>query len=146
MEGTSTFKYIAWLWIWGILTYCWLNQEAIMIYWILLVVDFIFGVAEVYLTDKTQVRSDSAIKWLIKKMTRFCMPFVVAIVMKWAGFDDMDTFITVIMWILIVSEWYSIIGHIYNINTGKTLPEINGFESVINMIVSIFKKKIEPQQ
>lgn len=139
-------KAVWWVWLWTLLTYCWLNQEVITIYWVLLLVDFIFGVVEVYLIDKTKLKSDSAIKGLLKKMTRLCMPFIVWIVMKGAGFDDVGIFVTMILWILIVSEGYSIIGHIYNINTGKSLPEINWFENVIDLIVSTFKKKLEPQK
>ena len=55
----------------------------------------------------------------------------------------MDFLISSIMWIMIVSEWYSIIWHLYSINTWKQLPEIDAFELLISKILSIFKKVID---
>lgn len=68
---------------------------------------------------------------------------IVVIVLKWVWFKEMDFLISTIMWIMIVSEWYSIIWHLYSINTWKQLPEIDAFELLISKILSIFKKVID---
>ena len=68
---------------------------------------------------------------------------IVVIVLKWVWFKEMDFLISSIMWIMIVSEWYSIIWHLYSINTWKQLPEIDAFELLISKILSIFKKVID---
>lgn len=68
---------------------------------------------------------------------------IVVIVLKWVWFKEMNFLISSIMWIMIVSEWYSIIWHLYSINTWKQLPEIDAFELLISKILSIFKKVID---
>ena len=68
---------------------------------------------------------------------------IVVIVLKWVWFKEMDFLISSIMWIMIISEWYSIIWHLYSINTWKQLPEIDAFELLISKILSIFKKVID---
>ncbi len=68
---------------------------------------------------------------------------IVVIVLKWVWFKEMDFLISSIMWIMIVLEWYSIIWHLYSINTWKQLPEIDAFELLISKILSIFKKVID---
>ncbi len=44
---------------------------------------------------------------------------------------------------MIVSEWYSIIWHLYPINTWKQLLEIDAFELSISKLLSLFKKFID---
>jgi hypothetical protein len=60
--------------------------------------------------------------------------------MKGAEIDGVATFCThIVMGILIASEGYSIIAHIYNINTGKKLPEQDVLSTLVEKIVTIFK-------
>ena len=79
----------------------------------------------------------------MNKITKLLLPMIVVIVLKWVWFKEMDFLISSIMWIMIVSEWYSIIWHLYSINTWKQLPEIDAFELLILKILSIFKKVID---
>ena len=79
----------------------------------------------------------------MNKITKLLLPMIVVIVLKWVWFKEMDFLISSIMWIMIVSEWYSIIWHLYSINTWKQLPEIDAFELLISKILSIFKKVID---
>ena len=79
----------------------------------------------------------------MNKITKLLLPMIVVIVLKWVWFNEMDFLISSIMWIMIVSEWYSIIWHLYSINTWKQLPEIDAFELLISKILSIFKKVID---
>lgn len=105
--------------------------------------DFILGVADAYLLDRTQVKSSVATKGLFKKISKFLLPIIVVVVLKGAGFENTDAITKSIMGILIFAEGYSIIGHIYCINTGKQLPEIDAFEFVIKRIIELIKPKIE---
>ena len=79
----------------------------------------------------------------MNKITKLLLPMIVVIVLKWVWFKEMDFLISSIMWIMIVSEWYSIIWHLYSINTWKQLPEIDAFELLISKILSIFKNVID---
>ena len=79
----------------------------------------------------------------MNKITKLLLPMIVVIVLKWVWFKEMDFLISSIMWIMIVSEGYSIIWHLYSINTWKQLPEIDAFELLISKILSIFKKVID---
>ena len=108
----------------------------------ILILYFIFWIMDVYVTDKTEIKSKIAWRWLLNKITKLLLPMIVVIVLKWVWFEDLKLLISSIMWILIVSEWYSIIGHIYSINTWKQLPEIDAFELLISKIWSIFRKLV----
>ena len=78
---------------------------------------------------------------LIKKLTRWCFPFIVIAVLRWAGFSEVDLISTAMLSILIVAEWYSIVGHIYSINYKETLPEIDCMKIMMRQIAELFKKK-----
>lgn len=47
-----------------------------------------------------------------------------------------------IVGIIIVSEGYSCLRHIYTINTGKDLPEIDAFELVLQKVLPLFSDKL----
>lgn len=80
---------------------------------------------------------------LVKKLTRWCLPFIVIAVMRWAGFEKVELVATVMLSILIVAEWYSVIWHIYSINYKESLPEIDCIKILMRQIAEMFKSKIE---
>lgn len=80
---------------------------------------------------------------LVKKLTRWCLPFIVIAVMRWAGFEKVELVATCILSILIVAEWYSVIGHIYSINYWKQLQEIDALKLLIEWIANLLKSKAE---
>jgi hypothetical protein len=41
-----------------------------------------------------------------------------------------------------VSEGYSCLRHIYTINTGKDLPEIDAFELILQKVLPLFSEKL----
>ena len=136
--------------VWGLglawcIDYLWISGEALTIFALVLALDFVLGVTDAYLLDRTQVKSSVATRWVFKKVSKFLLPLIVVIVLKGAGFENTAPIINSIMGILIFAEGYSIVGHIYCINTGKSLPEIDAFELVIKKIVEIMKPKIEPK-
>jgi len=126
----------------SLLEYLWISGEALTIFTVVLTLDFIFGVIDAYLKDRTSVKSETAIRGLIKKLSKLITPMIVVIILKGAGFENIQPLINSVMGILIVAEGYSIIGHIYCINTGKSLPEIDWFEFAIQKIIELFRPKI----
>lgn len=131
--------------IWLALEYFWMSSEVIIIMTVLLVLDFIAGVSEVYLKDRVNLSSTKARQWLAKKTTRWLLPFIVVIVLKWAWLEDVNYLSSAICWIIIVSEGYSILAHIYAINQpwNEHLPEIDALSALIKWLTNFFKKMIE---
>lgn len=131
---------------WGItlgaaLEYFGMTQEALIILTVMLVLDRIFGVVDAYI--QWTLQSKLMVTWLVKKMTRWMLPFIVIAVVRWAGFDDIDLISTVLLSILIVAEWYSVIWHIYSINYKEQLPEIDAMKALFEWISKLFKWKVE---
>lgn len=105
---------------------------------VVLFLDFVF-----WIFDKSLITSKKAWRGLFNKITKLLFPMIVVAVLKWVWFNEMDFLISSIMWIMIVSEWYSIIWYLYSINTWKQLLEIDAFELSISKILVIFKKVID---
>lgn len=143
----------SWEWIalniaWGIslgviLDYFWMTQETLIILTIMLVLDWIFGVINAYI--QWNLQSKLMVTWLVKKLTRWLLPFIVIAVMRWAWFDSVWLVSTSILSILIVAEWYSVIWHIYSINYKQNLPEIDCLKILIEQIANLFRKKLESE-
>ena len=131
--------------IWLALEYFWMSSETIIIMTVLLVLDFIAGVSEVYIKDRENLSSSKARQWLAKKTTRWLLPFIVVIVLRGAWLEDVNYLSSAICWIIIASEGYSILAHIYAINQpwNEHLPEIDALSALIKWISEFFKKTIE---
>lgn len=131
-----------WCILYWVLEYFGIWCEAITILSSLLILDFIMWIADTYIKDKTQVTSEKMWKWLVKKMTRWLLPFIVVGIFKWAWIDDMTTITNMLLSMLIITEWYSIIGHIYSINTWKEMIEIDAFEMLLKLVLNLLKGKL----
>ena len=145
MQETSlwyaAWNIVWWLWLWAVLTYFWMSWETLIILTSVLILDWVFGVINAYIQETLQ--SKAMATWLIKKLTRWCIPFIVIAVMRGAWFDNIEMIANSILSILIVAEWYSIIWHIYSINYKKTLPEIDALKLLLEWISNLFKWKTE---
>lgn len=130
------------VWLAGILEYFHVSGEVLIILSVMLLLDYVFWVLDAYLLDKHSVTSTQMWKWLFRKMTRWMLPLIVIAILRGVWAWDLEMVSTVIFSILIITEGYSIIGHIYCINTGKTLPEIDWLEALINFIATMIKGKI----
>lgn len=131
---------------WGIslgmiLEYFWMAQETLIILTAMLVLDRIFWVINAYI--QWNLQSKLMVTGLVKKLTRWLLPFIVIAVLRWAWFEKVDLISTAILSILIVAEWYSVIWHIYSINYKETLPEIDCLKILLKQIASMFRKKME---
>ena len=133
---------IAWgVWLGVMLEYFWMTQETLIILTVMLLLDWIFWVTNAYIQGTLQ--SKLMVTWLVKKLTRWMLPFIVIAVLRWAGFEKVDLISTTLLSILIVAEWYSVIGHIYSINYKQTLPEIDALKMLFEWIGKLFKWKLD---
>lgn len=130
-----------WLTLWAILSYFWMSQETLIILTVMLVLDWIFWVTNAYM--QWTLQSKLMVNGLVKKLTRWCLPFIVIAVLRWAWFDNVDIISTSILSILIVAEWYSVIWHLYSINYWEELPEIDALKALFQRIGKLFKWKID---
>lgn len=148
MPEVSTWGAIAsiiWgVWIAAMLEYFHVSGEAVVILSVMLMLDFVFWIADAYIEDKYKVTSKQMRRGLVRKVSRWLLPFIVIAVLRWAWIWELEIVSTTIFSILIVTEGYSIIGHIYSINSDshEKLPEIDCFEMLLSFIIWLFKKKI----
>lgn len=140
-----------WEWVvlniaWGIslgvaLEYFWMSQETLIILTVMLFLDWLFWVINAYI--QWTLQSKLMVTWLVKKLTRWLLPFIVIAVMRWAWFEKVDLVATCILSILIVAEWYSVIWHIYSINYGEQLGEIDALKMLFQWIGKLFRGKLD---
>ena len=130
-----------WLTLGVILEYFGTGSETLIILSAMLFLDWVFWIVDAYMQNTLE--SKLMVRWLVKKLTRWCFPFIVIWVLRWAWFESTELITTAMLSILIVAEWYSVIGHIYSINYKQTLPEIDALKMLFEWIAKIFKWKVE---
>lgn len=130
-----------WLTLGVILEYFGIGGETLIILSAMLLLDWVFWIIDAYMQETLE--SKLMVRWLVKKLTRWCFPFIVIWVLRWAWFESTELITTAMLSILIVAEWYSVIGHIYSINYKQTLPEIDALKMLFEWISNIFKWKVE---
>ena len=141
-QGQAVAINLAWgISLWVILEYFWMTQETLLILTCVLVLDWIFWVVNAYMQETLESRLMA--RWLIKKLTRWCLPFIVIAIIRWAGFDNVDFISTALLSILIVAEGYSVIWHLYSINYGEQLMEIDALKLLFQWISNLLKSKVE---
>lgn len=129
------------LWLGVALDYFWMSGETLLILTVMLVLDWIFWVINAYIQGNLQ--SKLMVNWLVKKLTRWCLPFVVIAVLRGAWFDNTHIIATSILSILIVAEGYSVVWHIYSINYKEQLPEIDALKLLFKWIAELFRWKMD---
>lgn len=130
-----------WLTLGVILEYFGIGGETLIILSAMLFLDWVFWIVDAYM--QSTLESKLMVRWLVKKLTRWCFPFIVIWVLRWAWFESTELITTAMLSILIVAEWYSVIGHIYSINYKQQLPEIDALKMLFEWISNIFKWKVE---
>jgi len=130
-----------WLTLGVILEYFGIGGETLIILSAMLLLDWVFWIVDAYM--QSTLESKLMVRWLVKKLTRWCFPFIVIWVLRWAWFESTELITTAMLSILIVAEWYSVIGHIYSINYKQTLPEIDALKMLFEWISKLFKWKVE---
>ena len=133
---------IAWgITLWTILQYFWLSWETIIILTVMLLLDWVFWIIDAYI--QWTLQSKLMATWILKKWTRWLLPFIIIAAIKWAWLENADFIGTAIVSILIVAECYSIIGHIYSINYKEQLAEIDALKLLLQWIAKLLKWKVE---
>lgn len=133
---------IAWgFWVAWMLEYFSMSGEGLIIMTSMLVLDMIFWLLSAKARWET-IQSKKFQQWLVKKMTRWLLPFIVALWLKRTGLPWIENLIHVIVWMIVFSELYSIIWHIYSINYKEELPEVDAFKMLLNGIVKFLKNLI----
>ena len=125
-----------------ILDYFSMSWEWVIIMTVMLVLDFIFGL----LSAKSRGEKIESRIWqhgLIKKLTRWMLPFIVVAWLKRTGMWWIEELVKVIVGMIVFSELYSIIGHIYSINYGQELPETDAFKMLLERLTKLIKWKID---
>jgi hypothetical protein len=136
----------SYIWLWFIFDYLGISQEVCVILWILIVFDFLLGIAEAR-KNKIPITSEKMKEWTIGKIMLFLLPLLFALAIKWMGWEDVsEHFMSLIIWTLIASECYSALGHIYNFKTGEHLPENEAVSILIKKIWEFIKNKIDWQK
>ena len=131
-----------WLTMAWILEYFWMSWEWLIIMTIMLVLDLLFWLISAKARWEN-IESKKLQSWLIKKMTRRLLPFIVAWWLKRTWMPWIEALTTAIVWMIVFSELYSIIWHIYSINYKEELPECDAFKLLLNSIVKILKNLIK---
>ena len=133
-----------WLWVAEILAYFWISQEGLIIMSVMLVLDFLFGIVSAKARGE-KIESRKCQIGLIKKLSRWLLPFIVAGGLKRTGMPGIEALTTVIVGMIVFSELYSIIGHIYSINYKEELPEVDAFKMLLNSLVKLLKNIINKE-
>ena len=130
-----------WITLWAILQYFGLSWETIIILTVMLLLDWVFWVVDAYIQGTLQSRLMAT--GILKKGTRWLLPFIIIAAIKWAGLDNADFIWTAIVSILIVAECYSIIGHIYSINYKEQLAEMDALKLLLQWLAKVLKWKVD---
>lgn len=122
----------------GVLAYLQISQEPFTLFAILLVIDYLTGLAKAR-TLGHSITSNKMKYGLISKFSLIVVPLVVAMGAKALGADS-HYVLTSGMYILILSEVYSIIGNIYSTRTKEEFPEYDALAMIGKQIRTILIK------
>ena len=134
-------KTIGFVTSWIGLAYFWITYEVIFILAILMWLDFITWITKSLILWK-KIMSRKAISGALSKIFIFFVPFVV--VLCWNLVDvDSKPLAGAIMWIIGLSEAYSVICNIIVIRTGEDIVEQDAITILLTKIKDIIKNWIE---
>lgn len=129
------------LWITQILEYFSISSEWLIIMTVMLVLDFFFGILSAKKRGE-KIESKKRERGLIKKVCRWLLPFIVVGWLKRTGMPWIQELVNVIIWMIVFSELYSIIWHIYSINYGEELPETDAFKMLLDWLAKLIRNLI----
>lgn len=142
MIETTTFIKIIWnsfvVLFSGILAYLEISQEPFTLFALLLIIDYITGLAKAK-TLGHSITSNKMKYGLISKLSLIIVPLVVAMGAKALGADS-HYVLTSGMYILILSEVYSIIGNVYSARTREEFPEYDALAMIGKQIRNLLIK------
>lgn len=120
-----------------------ISSESLGILAILLVIDYMTGIAKTYVINKADIRSYRAIAGILAKISVLLVPITLAVAAKQINYD-LTAFVDTVISMLVLAEVYSIIGNIRVIQTGKPVQEIDAVSFVLakisNIILELLRK------
>lgn len=109
-----------------------LDSEALFAYALLLLIDTFTGFAKTISLGQSPT-SRRLIVGVISKISMLIIPIVLALGAKGIG-KDFSPLIDTVIYVLILSEIYSIIANIYTIKTRKTVEEFDAISLILRRI------------
>jgi len=120
-----------------------LDVQAIGILALLMIVDTLFGVLQSgTLRGWSSITSGRFWRGIISKMMILFVPSVILLAGKGSGLD-FTVLVQGTVTLLILSELYSIIGHVYSVRTGKQTTEFDAVAFVLLKLRDILKQFVE---
>lgn len=120
-----------------------LNSESYVILTFFMVLDFFLGIARAgYINGGASIKSYKMIAGFVTKILVTCVPLVVV----WAGRGAMIDLRFLAQWsvgILILSQAYSVLGHINAIRVGKDIAEFDMVSALLANLRGIFENIIK---
>lgn len=127
----------------SLLVYLWINWEAIIIYAVLLFIDTITWFAKAWMLKKWPT-STRFYYWIVSKLWLLSIPLVVAIALKWLWLDNASWITTsMVLWLFILGETYSIIQNIFSTYMGKEVMEYDATREIISFVLNTIKSAIK---
>lgn len=125
----------------SMLEYFSISSEGLIVMSAMLVIDFVFWIIAAKARGET-IESRKMQLGLIRKLSRWVIPFVVAWGLKWTWMWGIEELVVAIMWMIIFSELYSVIRHIFSLNYKEELPELDSFKLLLNWIAKLLKSLV----
>lgn len=122
-------------------SYFWIPQTLFEIIAILMIFDFISGIAKQKRLNPNKITSNRGTKWMLKKVLTMLSVLSIALVLKALEINDIY-YIKAVVSIFIVSEAYSVLQNIYTYRTGIEIGEFDVISIAIKNFTKIFEKII----
>ncbi len=126
-----------------VFSYTGVNQEVFTILWVLMVLDFISGLAKAIIVKNHKPISSRFVAGIISKLLVLTIPMVLGLSSKWILGIDMRWFINVILSMLVLAETYSVLQNIISVRQRKEIQEYDALTGVLNFILAQVKTFIE---
>lgn len=136
------YKILWYISIAGIFQYLQLSEIQVFILSVMMVIDTITWVLKQYRLDPKLISSHWLWGGVIKKILTIMFLFSFALMFKWIWID-WKTYITSILSILIVSEFYSTTQNIYSFRTWQKVQEYDAISVIIKYIWDMLLEFIE---
>lgn len=145
-SSIKTIWYISWM---GIFAYLNMQEMQVFILTVFMVMDIITWILKQWWIDRTKISSEKLTRWIIKKILTIMFLFSFALMFKWIWIDG-GAYITSVLSLLIMSEFYSNTQNIYCFRTWKTVEEYDVISLIIKYIwdqlIKIIEKHIWKKQ
>lgn len=148
IEGSTakTVWYISWMWIFAYLN---IQETQIFILAVFMIMDIVTWILKQWGIDPKKISSEKLTRWVIKKILTMMFLFSFALMFKWVWIDG-GTYITAVLSVLIMSEFYSNTQNIYSFRTWKNVEEYDVISLIIKYIweqlITIIEKHIWKKQ